>query len=256
MALYMVNPPMNFETFQKRYDISLETFCRDMFRQKMDVIRIKKEETAVKNLVVIVEAALALAVEKGFDAMSLRDLQARSGLSMGCLYSYFSGKEVLLNLMQEQGRRRVAEVLTDALKNPLPPSQRLEMAIRTHLYLSEGMHRWFYFSYMETKNLGREETRKAIESELLTESVFVEILQQGEKTGDFLVRDARLTAAMIKAMLQDWYLKRWKYKKRSIHVDAYADFLISFVHAALANVPLQERPEGPGHEELPAGETS
>jgi hypothetical protein len=86
---------------------------------------------------------------------------------------------------------------------------------------------------METKNLGREETRKAIESELLTESIFVEILEHGKAAGDFQVQDTRLTAAMIKAMLQDWYLKRWKYKRRKIHVDAYATFLISFIHAAL-----------------------
>jgi AcrR family transcriptional regulator len=172
-------------------------------------------------------------VEKGFDAMSLRDLQAKSGLSMGCLYSYFSGKEALLNLMQEQGRRLVSSVMAEALKAPVHPIERLETAIRTHLYLSEIMHPWFYFSYMETKNLGREETRKAIESELLTESIFVEILEHGKAAGDFQVQDTRLTAAMIKAMLQDWYLKRWKYKRRKIHVDAYATFLISFIHAAL-----------------------
>jgi hypothetical protein len=41
-----------------------------------------------------------------------------------------------------------------------------------------------------------------------------------------------LTATVIKAMLQDWYVKRWKYSRRRISVDEYADFVI-FVIASI-----------------------
>ncbi|TYT75972.1 TetR/AcrR family transcriptional regulator [Desulfobotulus mexicanus] len=211
----------------------MERVCRELFRSGSDSIRIKKEETAVKNLMAILEAALNLSVKKGFDAMSLRDLQAESGLSMGCLYSYFPGKEALLHIMQDQGRKFVMGIMAEALEEPAPPEEKLEMAIRTHIYLSENMQKWFYFSYMETKNMGRDEAKKAIESELLTESIFRDILEEGEKAGVFSFEDANLTAAMIKAMLQDWYLKRWKYKNRQIHVDEYANFLIRFIRKAL-----------------------
>ncbi|MCW7753685.1 TetR/AcrR family transcriptional regulator [Desulfobotulus sp. H1] len=228
---------MDFQTFTKRYDISLERICRDIFRSRDKTIRIKKEETAVKNLTLILDAALNLSVEKGFDAMTLRDLQSRSGLSMGCLYSYFSGKEALLHLMQYQGRNLVRDVLHEVLKDEAIPQNKLEIAIRAHLYLSERMHKWFYFSYMETKNLGREEARKAIESELLTEAIFVDILDEGKQKGVFFFTDARLVAAIIKAMLQDWYLKRWKYKKRQIGVEEYAAFLITFTGKALGHFP-------------------
>jgi hypothetical protein len=34
-------------------------------------------------------------------------------------------------------------------------------------------------------------------------------------------------------MLQDWYLKRWKYARRQISVDDYAEFLIRFVESAI-----------------------
>jgi len=40
-----------------------------------------------------------------------------------------------------------------------------------------------------------------------------------------------LTASVIKAMLQDWYLKRSKYRKRNISVDHYARFVLQFVEA-------------------------
>jgi len=36
---------------------------------------------------------------------------------------------------------------------------------------------------------------------------------------------------MIKAMLQDWYLKRGKYAGKNISVDQYAEYLIAFIEA-------------------------
>ena len=84
-------------------------------------IKIKKEKVAVKNLAKIFDATLKLANEKGFHAMSLRDLCRESGLSMGALYNYFSGKDELLVLIQEQGRAiitRAMESQLDGLDNP------------------------------------------------------------------------------------------------------------------------------------------
>lgn len=42
-----------------------------------------------------------------------------------------------------------------------------------------------------------------------------------------------LVASVIKAMLQDWYLKRWKYKNRKVLVDEYADFVIYVAESIL-----------------------
>ncbi|OQC20886.1 MAG: hypothetical protein BWX71_02522 [Deltaproteobacteria bacterium ADurb.Bin072] len=34
-------------------------------------------------------------------------------------------------------------------------------------------------------------------------------------------------------MLQDWYLKRWKYARRKTSVEKYADFLVELVELYL-----------------------
>ena len=47
-----------------------------------------------------------------------------------------------------------------------------------------------------------------------------------------------LTASIIKAMLQDWYLKRWKYAKRRVSVEKYARFVLAFVEAFCLKKPL------------------
>lgn len=223
---------MDFAGFREKHDVSVESICRKIFHENKS-IKIRKEETAVRNLVTIFSATLELGMEKGFNAMTLRDLSQKTGLSMGCLYSYFSGKDDLLDLVQNQGRRIGREILEESLKDLGDPVEKLRVAIRAHLYLSEEMQKWFYFSYMETKNLDRTEHRKAIEGELFTEQIFSGIIESGMISGRFRVSDPVLAASLIKAMLQDWYLKRWKYSKRRISVDKYADFLVAFVESAL-----------------------
>ena len=111
------------------------------------------------------------------------------------------------------------------------PREKLRTAIKTHLQLSEAMRPWFYFSYMEAKNLSRAEREKAVASELYTEKIIADILAEGEDTGVFQARDHLLAAAVVKAMLQDWYLKRKKYAKRNIPVDRYAGFVLDFIDA-------------------------
>lgn len=79
----------NYEAFRDELRMSKEDVVREVYRQNKDRISIKKEATAVKNLIRIIESTLRLANSKGFHAMTLRDLCADSGMSMGavCLHS-------------------------------------------------------------------------------------------------------------------------------------------------------------------------
>jgi len=222
---------VKFSDFSRNVFLSAEDICRDIFKENRASIKIKKENVVVKNLVTIFNATLRLSNEKGFQAMSLRDLCRETGLSMGALYSYFSSKDDLLTIIQEQGRRLAVKVLTEHIEKAEGPEEKLEAAVRSHLYLSEIMQEWFFFSYMETRYLDREEHKKAIAGELFTEQLFIDILEQGEAQKAFRVDNAALIAAAIKAMLQDWYLKRWKYSRRVVSVEEYAGFITGFIRS-------------------------
>lgn len=224
---------MTFEEFKQMAMVSMTEICREIFHEKQSSIKIKKEAVAVKNLANIFNTALKLSNEKGFQTMSLRDLSRSSGLSMGALYSYFTSKEELLEMIQNQGRRLTRKILTRQIDPNSSSEEKLCTAIRTHLYLTEVMHKWFYFSFMETKNLEKEQQKKSIEGELSTEQVFIDILEQGNREKLFHVENPVLTASVIKAMLQDWYVKRWKYARRQIMVDEYYEFVINFIKSAI-----------------------
>ena len=73
----------------------------------------------------------------------------------------------------------------------------------------------------------------AIANELRTEGLIASCLIDGERSGAFRPVDPTMTASLIKPLLQDWYLKRWKYSRRGIGPDAYAEWVIGFVEAFL-----------------------
>ena len=115
------------------------------------------------------------------------------------------------------------------MKPEADPLEKLKTMLRVHLYISEAMQPWFYFSYMEAKNMNKKQRNQAVESSQATEKIIKEIILEGQEAGLFKDNDADMSASIIKAMLQEWYLKRKKYAKRRISVDRYADFLESVI---------------------------
>lgn len=222
---------LTFAQFSKTTAVSIEDICRGFYMSNRDTIKIKKEAVAVKNLVTILNTTLRLSNEIGFQSMTLRDLSRESELSMGALYNYFSSKDELFKIIHLNGMTLITNILIRQTEGEKNPDLRLRKAIQIHLYLSELMPQWFYFLYMETKNLRKEDRKIPMESELFTEKIFIDILKEGIKSGVYQQRDPLLTASMIKAMLQDWYLKRWKYTKRNVSADKYAYFIIEFIES-------------------------
>lgn len=224
----------DFETFKNDLRLSKEEICKELYRQNTDMIRIKKETTATRNLARIIDSTLQLANSKGFHAMTLRDLCADSGLSMGGLYAYIRNKDDLIHLIQSHGfilTRRTLVRYTADISDPL---EKLWQAIRAHVFLSELMRPWFYFSYMEAKSLPEKEKKDAIAIEREIETIFCSIIEEAMDTGAARTHNnPRLLASLIKAMMQDWYLKRRKYHNQNVSVETYADQIRALVVAYL-----------------------
>ncbi|HET6335462.1 MAG TPA: TetR/AcrR family transcriptional regulator [Polyangiales bacterium] len=73
----------------------------------------KREQNKARNRAEILEAARSVFAEIGYDAASIRDVVARTGLAPGTFYNYFPDKRsVLVALVREsgaEGARRVRE---------------------------------------------------------------------------------------------------------------------------------------------------
>ncbi len=218
---------MKYDQFSNNTGDLEADICKQVFYLNKDKIKIKKEQTVLKNLKKIFDAALTLGIEKGFQAMTMRDLSEVSRLSMGALYSYFSSKEEILRAFLTAGENIIQKILMTAIEKEQTPEAKLETVLKTHLFLSERMQKWFFFSYMEARHLNPVDRERAVQAELYTEKLIEDILLEGHRRKVFTLSDHSLCASVIKAMLQDFYLKRGKYARKGVDVDQYAEFIIS-----------------------------
>jgi len=203
---------------------SLDALCASMLDRHRDTIGVQKPEFALRKLKVIVTAALDLSNRKGFQAMSLRDLSLASGVSMGGLYAYFDSKTTLLKMILTEVTAAVKRSLSDPpAEVAADPRAHLLWLIDTHVRMTEEMLPWFTFAFMEAKNFPAEERRMATDSEELTEAYLAGAIAAGVRSGVFRADTSPLLPALIKPLLQDWYVKRAKYRRRGVKMQTYIE---------------------------------
>jgi AcrR family transcriptional regulator len=160
---------------------------------------------------------------------------------MGGLYAYFASKTTLLSMILGE----VTETVIVILKSPpadvvADPRRHLRWIIETHIRVTEKMEPWFVFAYMEAKSFPAKERQLAVDAEATTEKIIADVLESGVTEGTFAVAEVGLTASLIKPLLQDWYVKRAKYRKRGTTIDDYIAAVTTLVETAFVPAALLE----------------
>ena len=223
---------------RKLGDFSTEGLCAAILERHHDTIRVRKPHVAVAKLVPIVETILKLSNRQGFHATSLREISAVSGVSMGGLYAYFDSKDTLLLMILGQVSATTMGVLSAAPEEvAADPATHLRWLIGMHVALTETMLPWFVFAFMEAKSFPPAGRRAAVESEEATEAIFRDVIERGARQGRFSVEDPAFAAALVKPLLQDWYVKHAKWRRRGMSAQDYAVRIHGFVERALIGSP-------------------
>ena len=225
-------------TYDFTSDFTTEALCLRMLERNRQTVQVQKDHVAVRKLGRIVEAILDLSNRQGFHATSLRNLSKACGVSMGGMYSYFDSKNTLLVMILAE----VSAVTTEVLGAPPSgmvdrPADHLDWLIETHIRLTEAMIPWFVFAFMEAKSFPLPARRMATDSEEATEKIIADVLDRGVSSGIFAVENPGLTAALIKPLLQDWYVKRSKHRKRGTSIERYIAGVKRFVDNAIKVEP-------------------
>ncbi len=85
----------------------------------------KSEETQNR----ILEAALVLFRERGFEKTTMRDIAEKSGLALGAAYYYFDSKDALVMEFYQRAQRELDPLLEDALSKAKGLEECLRAAI-------------------------------------------------------------------------------------------------------------------------------
>ncbi len=221
------------------YDTSMEAFCRAwslsgeplwrrVYELHRDHMQIKNARAALQNLEKIFTSTFRLANTKGFQAMSLRDLSRETGISMGGLYAYIGSKHDLASAIEAVLRQTIDDVMSDLERHDLDPYDRLRAIIYGDIYMNDIMHSWYYFCYLESKGLAREQREAAMQLEMKFDERLKRTFQAGLDSGVFRYGgNLDLMATHTTAMLQQWYLKRWKFQLQGTEIETWADFVFT-----------------------------
>lgn len=254
----MANWPheISMDSFRRSWDLKGAAFWHSVFDMHKEKMQIKNSNVAIKNLEKIFTATFKLAAEKGFQAMSLRDLSRETGISMGGLYAYIGSKNDLASVIEGVLRHYVDQVIGGLSAHDLQPVGSLRAIVYGEIYMMDVMSPWYYFCFMELKGLPREQQQQTLELELRFEDSLMEVFAAGVASGQFVCDKPELLASQITAQLQQWHLKRWKFKLRNITAQEYARFVFENLLVCLDckhGSGLEEKPKTDIEEQIEIG---
>ncbi len=156
------------------------------------------------------DAALRLFARHGYAAVSMRQIATEVGVQAGALYNYTPDKQSLLfDLLKAH--------MDDLLAGWAAAAQRLqgrdaraalEAFTRFHIHFNTKRADAVFISYMELRNLSPSNFDEIGALRRDYESCLADILEAGQHDGVFNIREPRITAMALIAMLtgvNTWY---------------------------------------------------
>jgi AcrR family transcriptional regulator len=217
-------PRFGFAEFKRVTPIDASNVMQLVVDRNVERITVKRQAALFENLAKIFDATFRIANKVGFVSMTLRDLCSETGLSMGGLYGYIESKDDLAEMIEDVIRYVGAAIPTWFESQPTAVD-RLDATLRGHIFLSELLQPWFYFVFMESKTLSTKQKTVAKSSELSLQQALARLIVEA-RVND--VERASLMASHLIALIQDWHVKRWKYRQKKITVDEFADSVSAF----------------------------
>jgi AcrR family transcriptional regulator len=110
----------------------------------------RNPEEIEKTRTNILNAALAILFEEGFDDLSMRKLGRKLGMTAPNIYNYYSGKDELYLTIQTMGFERINERFEQIISAHFLPVEQLSAMVDA--YLEFGMSNPDYYSIMFSRN--------------------------------------------------------------------------------------------------------
>jgi AcrR family transcriptional regulator len=166
------------------------------------------------------KAGLRLIYERGYEAMSLRQLASEIGLVQGSLYNHISTKQELLFILISEHMRDLLQHADLALEEaPKPPSGRLAAFVDFHVNYHIDRKREVFISYSELRSLEPKNFEAIVAMRKDYEKKLILILKAGASEGVFTIADPQAVAFGILSMLAGictWYNPKGRLSRKQI----------------------------------------
>ena len=172
-----------------------------------------------KTLAAIREAGLDLIHERGFEAVSLRQLAARVGLQPGSLYNHIETKQDLLFDLIHNHMVTLLQSVDAELDGIEDPLARLKAFIAFHLTYHIERKREVFIGSSELRSLEPKNRKKIVALRRTYEERLCDILERGTEKRLFKIDDIPVSAYAILAMLTGictWYDAKGRIDRKTL----------------------------------------
>lgn len=189
-----------------------------------------------KTLEAIRKAGVRLIYERGYEAMSLRQLAAEVGIQAGSLYNHISTKQDLLfDLVQDHINDLLRE-LDLALEDKTDPVEKLRAFVAFHVTYHMSRKREVFIANSELRSLESKNYDAVVTLRGAYEQRLAQILTDGVSDGVFDVVDIQVATFAILALLTGlctWYRPGGRLTREAI-ISAHEKLVLSGVGAGAA----------------------
>ncbi len=188
-------------------------------------------------------AAIDLIAQRGFEAMTLRELAERVGIQPGTIYRYFPSKGGMLVALQVEHLNFLLNRWEQEQPDSADPLVRLRAFIDFHIRSHTLRRREAFVANMELRSLAPADYRRVVALRRRYEDILTGILEDGMRTGIFRLPDARIATFAVLAMLTGvgtWFNESGRLGKREL-VDIYTQMVLQCVGARVAAAPAQRK---------------
>lgn len=152
-------------------------------------------------------AAQSLFAQRGYAAVSMRQIAAEVGVQAGALYNYTPDKQALLFDLMQQHMSELLGALA-ALPTESDPLAALEAFTRFHIEFHLERPDAVFIAYMELRNLSQAHFEQIEQLRGQYEDALAHVLQRGLDAGVFEITNVRIATRAVIAMLTGvttWY---------------------------------------------------
>ena len=134
----------------------------------------------------LVRESARLFREKGYDATSVRDIAAATGLQSGSWVYHFKTKQDILAAVMEEGLQQALARIEAIDRQPASARERFRALLRTHLDTLLGPGQDFIPVLLyEWRSLGPEARPRIIELQRRYEAVWDRVIEELERSGEW-----------------------------------------------------------------------
>ncbi|GMW00102.1 MAG: hypothetical protein AMXMBFR84_12400 [Candidatus Hydrogenedentota bacterium] len=186
----------------------------------------------------LLESALSLFSEKGYEGTSIREIIERAGVTRPVLYYYFENKEHLFRRLVESWFMELVEDMDRSIAKATGYRDRLLAAINNafdHAERSPTVVRLIFYAFFAPRHQAPK-----LDKDRLWESRFSRIrgiMQEGVDAGDFIGHDPNELAMAFCGMMDMYIMARINKRGAALTPECGASLVTLFLNGVFDNRP-------------------